>query len=177
VESIIGKSVSGETGSVFVTPQLFERITSSERNLIAIDTPRGADVLEQFRQFSVRSGNSIYAWAETGGLSSLRESGMSVSGSTRLPDALRYVQGGLHFGVFLFLELNAHIRFSPARAQVLALLRQIARGRGSGGAARKIVLIDVHVTLSEGIDEMMERIADEPLGPRRIRLRDGRWIV
>lgn len=174
---MIGQSVSGETGSVFVTSQLFERITSSERNLIAIDTPRGADVLEQFRQFAVRSGNSIYAWNDASGLTSLRESGMSVSGSTRLPDALRYVQGGLHFGVFLFHELHAQIRFSPARAQVLAMLRQVARGRGSGGAARKIVLIDTHVSLSEGLDELMDRIADAPSGPRRIKLRDGRWVT
>ncbi len=174
---MVGTAVTGETGSIFVTAQLFERITSSERSLIAIDTPRGADVLAQFRHFAVRSGNSIYAWNEAEGLTSLREQGMSVSGSVRLPDALRYVQAGLHFGVFIFHELTAQIRFSPARAQVLALLRQIARGRGSGGTARKVVLIDTHVSLTEGLDELMERIADQPAGMRRLRLRDGRWVT
>ena len=176
VENLLGKSISGESGALFVTPQLFDRIVSSERSLVAIETPRGAEVLAQFRHFAVRSGNSIYAWNESEGITSLRESEVSVPGSTRLPEALRYVQSSVHFGVYLFHELSAQLRFSPARAQVLGLLRQIGRGKNMGGAVRKVVLIDAQVSFTDGVDELFERLRDEPGSGRRLRLRDGRWV-
>jgi hypothetical protein len=171
------RSTSGETASVFVTPQLFERIVAADRNLVAIDTPRPDEILAQFRHFAVRSGNSIYAWSDSDGITSLRESEVSVPGSARLPEALRHVQGSLHFGVYLFVRLAEAIRFSPARAQVLALLRQIGRGKGGGAVVRKVVLVDERVTFSEGVDEMITRFVDEPRGGTRLRLRDGRWVT
>jgi hypothetical protein len=173
----ISASSSPEAGPVFVTPQLFERIVASPRALVAIDTPRGAEVLAQFKHFAVRSGNSIYAWGEEGGIASLREGGVSVPGSARLPEALRFIQASPQFGVYLFHELGAALRFSPLRAQVLALLRQIGRGRHAGANVRKVVLIDARVSFSEGVDDLMERFTDEPGGGRRLRLRDGRWVV
>jgi hypothetical protein len=162
--------------SAFVTPQLFERIVSAERVLIAIDTPRAEELLAQFRHFAVRTGNSIYAWNEADGLYSLREGEVSVPGSVRLPEALRFVQQSPQFGVYLFVGLAAQVRFSGARSQILQLLRQIARGRSSGGNVRKVVLIDERVSLSEAVDELFERVADKPASARRLRLRDGRWI-
>lgn len=170
-------SSTSEQGPLFVTPQLFERIVASPRTVVAIDTPRGAEVLAQFKHFAVRSGNSIYAWSEDGGIASLREGGVSVPGSSRLPEALRFIQSSPQFGVYLFLELAAALRFSPARPQVLALLRQIGRGRRTGANVRKVVLIDARVSFSEGVDDLMERFTDEPGGGRRLRLRDGRWVV
>jgi hypothetical protein len=171
-----GKRNSGESTSVFVTPQLFDRIVSSERNLIAIESARADDILAQFRHFAVRSGNSIYAWSESEGIGSLREREVTVPGSARLPDAFRHILASFHFGVYLFARLGGALRFSPARNQVLAQLRQIGRAK-AGANARKVVLIDTRVTLSEGVDELMERISDEPQGPRRLRLRDGRWVM
>lgn len=176
VENLLGKSISGESGTLFVTPQLFDRVVSSERSLIAIETPRAAELLAQFRHFAVRSGNSIYAWTDADGIASLRESEVSVPGSTRLPEALRYIQSSMHFGVYLFHELSAQLRFSPARSQVLGLLRQIGRGKNMGGAVRKVVLIDEQVAFSDGVDELFERLRDEPGSGRRLRLRDGRWV-
>ena len=170
-------SSTPEQGPVFVTPQLFERIVASPRALVAIDTPRGAEVLAQFKHFAVRSGNSIYAWSEDGGIASLREGGVSVPGSARLPEALRFIQSSPQFGVYLFHELAAALRFSPTRAQVLSLLRQIGRGRNAGANVRKVVLIDARVSFSEGVDDLMERFTDDPGGGRRLRLRDGRWVV
>lgn len=177
VEHRAGKSITGETGTVFVTPQLFDRIVESDRALVAIDTPRVSEIVEQFRHFAVRSGSSIYAWSEADGVTSLRESEVRVPGSTRLPEALRYIQGSMHFGVYLFHELAAHIRFSAARTQVLGLLRQIGRGKNMGGAVRKVVLIDQAVSFAEGVDEMIEHFADEPGRAKRMRLRDGRWVT
>lgn len=170
-------SSTPEPGPVFVTPQLFERIVASPRALVAIDTPRGAEVLAQFKHFAVRSGNSIYAWSDDDGIASLREGGVSVPGSARLPEALRFIQSSPQFGVYLFHELAAALRFSPVRAQVLALLRQIGRGRNAGANVRKVVLIDARVSFSEGVDDLMERFTDDPGGGRRLRLRDGRWVV
>jgi hypothetical protein len=170
-------STAAEPGPVFVTPQLFERIVASPRGLVAIDTPRGAEVLAQFRHFAVRSGSSIYAWNEADGISSLREGGMVVPGSGRLTEALRFIQASPQFGVYLFLELAPLLRYSPLRVQVLALLRQIGRGRSGGGNVRKVVLIDSRVSFSEGVDDLMERFTDDPGGGRRLRLRDGRWVV
>jgi hypothetical protein len=168
---------NAEPGSVFVTPQLFERIVASPRSLLAIDTPRGDEILAQFRHFAVRSGSSIYAWADGGGIASLREGGVSVPGSQRLPEALRFIQASPQFGIYLFHELGAQLRFSAQRSQVLALLRQIGRGRNTAGNVRKVVLIDSRVTFSEGVDDLMERLTDDPGGGRRLRLRDGRWVV
>lgn len=176
MEHRAGKSISGEAGTVFVTPQLFDRIVESDRALVAIDTPRVAEIVEQFRHFAVRSGSSIYAWSEAEGITSLRESEVSVPNSTRLPEALRYIQGSMHFGVYLFHDLAAHIRFSAARTQVLGLLRQIGRGKNMGGAIRKVVLIDQAVAF-EGVDDMIEHFGDEPGSSKRLRLRDGRWVT
>jgi hypothetical protein len=171
-----GKSATSDGGSVFVTPKLFERIVESDRSIIAIETPRADEVLGQFRQFALRSGNSIYAWTEAEGLQSLRDGEVSVPGSTRLADALRYVGGSLHFGVYLFRGLTGLLRFSPARAQSLALLRQIGRSKPGGATVRKLVLIDDKVSLSDGLDEITERFVDDPVESRRFRLRDGRWV-
>ncbi|HVF33847.1 MAG TPA: hypothetical protein VND91_00820 [Candidatus Saccharimonadia bacterium] len=171
-----GTSAASETADVFVTPKLFDRIVASERNIIAIETPRVDELLAQFRHFALRSGNSIYAWSEADGLQSLREGDVSVPGSARLQDALRYVGASLHFGVYVFRGVTAMLRFSPVRAQVLALLRQIARSKPGVATVRKLVLIEDKVALSDGLDEITERFVDEPSERRRYRLRDGRWV-
>ena len=60
--------------------------------------------------------------------------------------------------------------------QVIGLLRQMGRGKGMAGSVRKIVLIDEQVAFSDAVDELFERIHDEPGSGRRLRLRDGRWV-
>lgn len=170
------QSITGESAPAFVTPQLFERIVGDDRALIAIETPRPEDVLTQFQKFAVRSGNSIYAWTEADGIVSLREGEVSVPGSARLPEALRYIHSSFHFGVYLFAGLTGVLRFSPTRPQAVAMLRQIARTK-AGGAPRKVVLIDAQVALGEGIDELISRYPDLPVDRRKLRLRDGRWVT
>lgn len=170
-------ALGGEGSPLFVTPQLFDRIVGSDRTLIAIDTPRAEEVLNQFKQFARRSGNSIYSWTEDEGITSLREGTVSVSGSTRLPDALRYINASMQFGVYLFPGLSGLLRFSPLRAQCMALLRQISRARDGGANVRRVVLIDERVDLSDSVDAMMLRFADAPTAVRPLRLRDGRWIT
>ena len=171
-------SAPGESNRAFVTPQLFDRIVASPRLLIAINTPRCSEIVEQFRQFAVRSGNSIYSWSPSHGITSLREGSLVVPSSTRLPDALRYVQNSLQYGIYLFPELSVAMQSSGYRMQVMGLLKQIGRGRGATvGHVRKLVIVDHQVHFSEGVDEWIEHFADEPSARRKLRLRDGRWVV
>lgn len=169
--------VSGEGPRWFVTPQLFDRIIGGERALLAIETDRADELLAQFRQHAVRSGNSIYAWNEEKGIVSLREGQLTVPGSVRLPEALRYVQSSPQFGLYLFPHLDAHLRGSPQRVQIIGLLRQFARGRSSPGGVRRIVLLGPRLDLDESLDALVERIADVPESGRSLRLRDGRWVI
>ncbi len=170
-------TVSGESSRWFVTPQLFDRIISGERAVLAIETARADELLAQFRQLAVRSGNSIYAWSEDVGIVSLREGQLTVPGSVRLPEALRYVQSSPQFGLYLFPHLDAHLRTSAQRAQIIALLRQFARGRAMPGGVRRIVLLGAKFELDKSLDLLIERIADEPEHVRSLRLRDGRWVI
>ena len=72
-----------------------------------------------------RRGHSI-AWDTESGLASLREHGITVAGSKRLSEALRFVLQSGHFGVYIS---GRQRRTDP---QVLALMRQIARGGKEG---------------------------------------------
>ena len=45
-----------------------------------------------------------------------------------------------------------------------------------GNAVRKVVMIDAQVAFADGVDELFERLHDEPGSGRRLRLRDGRWV-
>lgn len=170
------RTTTGEQQSLFVTPDLFDRIVASERNLIGIETRRADEVLEQFRRFAVRASRAVYLWEDGIGLVSLREDGVAVPGTTRLIDALRHIQTTLHFGVYLFRALPEALRFTSMRGQCMAALRQFAHGRGQGPHTRKLVLLDIRVGLGEGLDDLMERIVDAPDQVKRLRLRDGRWV-
>jgi hypothetical protein len=168
---------TGENPSIFITPEVFERIVESERNLLAIDTRREEEILAQFQRFALRSGRAVYAWNEREGIVSLREGDVRVPGSMRLIEALRHISSSIHFGVYLFRGLPAQMQYSTWRGQCMAFLRQIARGRGQGGNIRKIVLIDEKATFGDPLDDLIERITDDPNPPKRIKLRDGRWVT
>lgn len=161
----------------YVTQQLFDRMLASPRTLLAIETPRGSVLLEQFRQFAVRTGNSIYVWSDAAGISSLREGEVSISGSSGLPEALRFVQLSRQFGVYLFSELGQALRSSQQRFQTLSLLRQIAQGPAVSGHVRKVVLIEAQVDLPPEIDELIEHFSDQPGEVRQLRLRGGAWTL
>jgi hypothetical protein len=162
--------VANDVAEVFVTPKLFERIVQSPQNLIVIETANTADVLAQFRLLALRSGQSVYYWQEEAGITSLRERDLRVPGSKRVTDALRYILQSMQFGVYLFTEYAEHLR-----APNIGLLRQISRIRTGNG--RKVVFVGEEVRLPEGLDALVERIAHQPSGSGRPRLRDGRWVT
>ena len=169
------RTTSGEQSSVFVTPELFERIIATERNIVGIETRRPDEVLDQFRRFAVKASRAIYFWEDGLGLVSLREETVVVPGTTRLIEALRHIHTTLHFGVYMFRALPESLRFSAMRGQCVAAIRQFARGRWNDANVRKLVLLDLRTGLGEGLDQYVERIVDAPDLVKRLRLRDGRW--
>jgi len=63
----------------------------------------------------------------------------------------------------------------PLSAMDATLLRQLARA--PKGHLRRVVLIDAPVALVEHLSELAVRVGGEDSQPRRLRLRDGRWLV
>jgi len=177
VNTIEPRVTTGENPSIFITPEIFERIVESERNVIAIDTPRDEEILAQFQRFALRSGRAVYAWSERDGIVSLREGDVRVPGSMRIIEALRHISASIHFGVYVFRGLPAMLQYSNWRGQCMALLRQIARGQGKAGNIRKIVLLEARAHFGDALDDLIERIADDPNPPKKIKLRDGRWVT
>jgi hypothetical protein len=177
VNAPLVRDETSEPESIFVTPELFERIVASEQNLVGIETRRADAILEQFRRFAVKASRAIYLWEDGLGLVSLREESVIVPGTTRLIEALRHIHSTLHFGVYLFRALPESLRFSAMRGQCITALRQFARGHWQDANVRKIVLLDLRVGLGDGLDQYVERIVDAPDQIKRLRLRDGRWVL
>jgi hypothetical protein len=151
-----------------VVQKLLDRIVQSPQHIVALQTTSVSDTVSQMRVLAMRGGTSIYAWDPDGGLASLRESGMHVPGSKRMSGALRYVLQSMHFGIYLFVDFEAHLK----PADVL-LLRRISRTPTSN--ERKLVFVG-NVDLPEELDGMYDRLAVESEMHRQLRLRDGRWV-
>lgn len=162
-------STTSEATSLFVTPKLYDEIVECEKHLIAIESPRVDDIIAQFRQFAMRSGNSVYHWSEGTGIVSMRESDLTVPGSQRIHDAVRHIQNSLHVGVYLFTGFSKLLR-----PPVTGVLRQLAKQQGQ---ARKLVFIDSKVRMPEGLDVFVHRIVHDIETKRPPRLRDGRWVT
>lgn len=157
------------SGEQRVPDGLYEHVLESASNLVILDTPHGDDVLSNFRQMAQRRGHSVYAWNPDFGLASLREHGITVAGSKRLPDALRFVLQSSHFGVYVFPSDKRE--FTP---QIIALLRQIARGKDGGD--KRVVVMGQGIEINSPLDRMATLVVHKHGPSERFRLRDGRWI-
>lgn len=162
-------STTTESTSIFVTQKLYDEILGNDRHLIAIETTRANDIVQQFRQFALRSGGALYLWTEEVGITNLRESDLPVPGSQRLHDALRHIANSLHGGIYVFVGFSKQLR-SPATS----VIRQLARQTGPG--AKKVVFVDAKVRLPEGLDVFVNRFAHVAEEKKPPRLRDGRWV-
>jgi len=149
---------------------LFDRVLASKQGLVVLEADDPASVLDQFRNFARRSGQSIYTWQDEIGIFSLRDSDMRVPGSKRMADALRYILQSMHFGIYLFTDVAQHLR--PPNT---GILRQI--GKAVGGNQRKIVFVGNGLSLPESLDELAEHLTYAGVRPTRPRLRDGRWVM
>ena len=166
---VAGEPVVEKKAELPVVQKLLDRIVRSPQHLIALETSSVGETVAQMRVLAMRGGTSIYAWDPEGGLASLRESGMHVPGSKRMSDALRYVLQSMHFGVYLFVDFEEHLK----PADVL-LLRRISRTPTSN--ERKLAFVGTGVELPEELDGLYERVAVESEMHRQLRLRDGRWV-
>lgn len=156
------------SGDARVPERLYDQVLDSPSNLVLLDTPFPDELLAHMRQMSQRRGHSIYAWDAEKGLASLREHGITVAGSKRLAEALRFVLQSGHFGVYVFPAERSE--YTP---QVLALLRQIARGKEGGD--KRVVLLGTAIKIPAlGV---LGRTVVHRHGPSdRLRMRDGRWV-
>jgi hypothetical protein len=165
-ESEIMLRTSGEQR---VPDRLYEQMLDTSGNLVLMDTPFVAEVLAHLRQTAQRRGHSIYAWSEETGLASLRELGITVAGSKRLSEALRFVLQSSHFGVYIF-----QVGKGDLTPQVLALMRQIARGKEGGD--KRVVLLGTVLDIPAPLERLSCLILHRHGPSGRLRLRDGRWI-
>ena len=150
--------------------EIFERILAATSGLVVLESQDVPALIDQLRAIARRTGQAIYLWQPDTGLGSLRDAHVRVPDCQRLGNALRYMQQSMHFGVYFLLGLEL-----PLSAMDATLLRQLARA--PKGHLRRVVLIDVPAELAEHFGELAERIGSDDSRPRRLRLRDGRWLV
>lgn len=148
---------------------LYEQILDSGSHLVLVQSPFPDEVIVYLRMMAQRRGHSIYAWSADAGLTSLREHGITVAATRRLPDALRYLLQSSHFGVYVFPAGRREL--TP---QVLAVLRQI--GRGKEGGDKRVVLLANKLELPATLEPLATVILHKHGPSNRLRLRDGRWI-
>lgn len=165
-ENLVSLRTSGDQR---VPERLYDQILDAPANLVLIESPFVDDLLEHLRQMAQRRGHSIYSWSAEAGLASLREHGITVSGSKRLSEALRFVLQSGHFGVYIFPAQKEE--FTP---QILALMRQIARGKDGGD--KRVIVIGASLSVSSPLDKLARIIIHRHGLADKLRLRDGRWI-
>jgi hypothetical protein len=149
--------------------EIFERILDASSGLVVLDSEDAHGLIEQFRVMARHSGQAVYLWQPDTGLGSLRDAHARVPGCQRLGNALRYMQQSMHFGVYFLLGIEL-----PLSAMDATLLRQLARAPKD--YLRRLVLIDAPAALVEHLGEHAVRLSGNSQ-PRRLRLRDGRWLV
>ncbi len=150
--------------------EVFERILAAPSGLVVLDSSDVHSLIEQFRAIARHTGQAVYLWQPDTGLGSLRDAHVRVPDCQRLGNALRYMQQSMHFGVYFLLGLEL-----PLSAMDAALLRQLARAPKE--YLRRVVVIDVPPALVEHLGELATHLSSEGCQSRRLRLRDGRWLV
>jgi hypothetical protein len=149
---------------------VFDRILAAPSGLVVLDSKDVHTLIGQFRVLARHSGQAVYLWQPDTGLGSLRDAHARVPDCQRLGNALRYMQQSMHFGVYFLLGLEL-----PLSAMDATLLRQLARAPKD--YLRRVVLIDAPPALAEHLGELAVHLSGEDSQPRRLRLRDGRWLT
>ena len=150
--------------------EILERIFNASSGLIVLDSPDALTLIAQFRTVARHTGQAMYLWQPDTGLASLREAHVRVPDCQRLGNALRYMQQSIHFGIYFLVGLEL-----PLSAMDATLLRQLARMPKEH--LRRVVLIDVPAALADHLGELAVRLNSADSSPRRLRLRDGRWLA
>lgn len=159
-----------DTASLQAGTEVFEQILSSSSGLVLLQSEDCPALLDQFRSIARHSGQAVYLWQPDTGLGSLRDAHVRVPDCQRLGNALRFMQQSLHFGVYVMVGLEL-----PLSAMDDILLRQLARL--PQGHLRRVVLVNAPRALAEHLGELAVHLRSEDSQPRRLRLRDGRWLT
>lgn len=160
----IGFQVRISSLSVDQLEDLLER----KEHILTIQTTDTETTLRQLQSYARESGKAVYLWRPEEGMSSLKVNDMSVPGSTRLADALRYILSSRHYGIYIFVDFHSQLLLDCKQ-----LLREIVKAHP--GYERKVILLGQEVELPNGLARVSARIEYKP--ERHLRLRDGRWIV
>ncbi len=156
-------------GDAHVPEGLYDQLLEAKSNLVILDTPFGDDVIAYLRQMAQRRGHSIYSWNTETGLTSLREHGITVAGSKRMSEALRFVMQSNRFGVYVVPADKREL--TP---QVLALLRQIARTKDGGD--KRVLMLGENIEIPSPLDRLAHTFMHKHGLTGKLKLRDGRWI-
>lgn len=163
--SIVMAPVPAQAGT-----EIFDRILAAPSGLVVLDSKDVHASIDQFRALARHTGQAIYLWQPDTGMISLRDAHVRVPDCQRFGNALRYMKQSMHFGVYFLFGLEL-----PLSAMDATLLRQLARAPKEH--LRRVVLIDAPASLIEHLGELATRLSCEDSQPRRLRLRDGRWLV
>jgi hypothetical protein len=150
--------------------EIFERVLAAPSGLVLLDCKNVHALIDQFRALARHTGQAVYLWQPDTGLGSLRDAHVRVPDCQRLGNALRYMRQSMHFGVYFLIGLEL-----PLSAMDATLLRQLARAPKEH--LRRVVLIDAPAALVEHLGDLAVHLGSEDSQPRRLRLRDGRWLV
>lgn len=151
--------------------EVFEQVLTASSGLVLLQSQDSPALLDQFRAIARYSGQAVYLWQPDTGLGSLRDAHVRVPDCQRLGNALRFMQQSLHFGVYFLVGLEL-----PLSAMDDVLLRQLARAP-QAGHLRRVVLINAPPALIEHLGELAVHLRSDDNPPRRLRLRDGRWLT
>jgi hypothetical protein len=149
---------------------LLERIIAAPSGLVILNSADPLRLIDQFRVLARNTGQAMYLWQPDTGLVSLREAHVRVPDCQRLGNALRYMQQSIHFGIHFLVGLEL-----PLSAMDATLLRQLARLPKEH--LRRVVLIDAPAALADHLGELAVRLDSVDSAPKRLRLRDGRWLA
>ncbi|WP_184669247.1 hypothetical protein [Rhodanobacter sp. A1T4] len=161
---------SGMTAAAPQAAEILERIIGAASGLVVLDSPDALALISQFRAVARNTGQAMYLWQPDTGLGSLRDAHVRVPDCQRLGSALRYMQQSMHFGIYFLVGLEL-----PLSAMDATLLRQLARMPKEH--LRRVVLIDVPAALAEHLGDLTVRLNSKDSSSKRLRLRDGRWLV
>ena len=148
----------------------YQQLIERDERVLALHTSDMQSALAQFRLLSRRSGQSLYQWSEATGLQSLKDSDISVPGSRKLVDTLRYVLQSMHYGIYIITDFNRQI---TARCEDYLLQIQGTRFDDD----RKVILVGEEMKLPRRVSTRLNHVTENDPGEFRLRLRNGRWVA
>lgn len=149
---------------------LLKRVVRAPSGLVLLQGGNSAALVAHFRTIARRSGQAVYLWQPSVGMSSLRDLHAPVPGCERLGSALRYVLQSMHFGIYLLAGIEL-----PLSAGNRHLLEQVAIE--PSGHLRRVVVLDPSDAVVAHLASSAVAIDASATSTPGLRLRDGRWLM